>query len=126
MLNRRIYRYIYILYKGTSPVFLIIAAVLFLGLGISGIVFAAFNAQINYQGKLTDANSVAVADGNKCMKFRIMSAASAGTEYWAEEWDAATQQISTTSGMFSVLLGANNTALATMDFNQTALWLEVQ
>ncbi|MFH1232821.1 MAG: hypothetical protein V1651_03085, partial [Patescibacteria group bacterium] len=34
---------------------------------------AAFNEQINYQGKLTDASNVAVSDGNKCIKFRMMN-----------------------------------------------------
>ena len=86
---------------------------------------AAFNEQINYQGKITDASNVAVSNGNKCMKFRMMNAITAGTELWAEEWQSSTAYATTTSGLFSVLLGTHQ-SLSSVDFNQSSIYLETQ
>ncbi len=94
-------------------------------LGIISFSRAAFNPQINYQGKLTNASNVAVADGNKCMKFRLMDDPTAGTELWSEEWKAATSYVVSTSGLFSVMLGTNNSNISNVNFNQT-LYLDVQ
>jgi hypothetical protein len=94
-------------------------------LGAFGVVLAAFNEQINYQGKLTDSSNLAVADGEHCLKFRLMDAATDGNELWAEEWDTATSKITTTSGLFSVMLGTHQ-YLSSVNFNQTSLYLEVQ
>ena len=89
------------------------------------IVYAGFNQQINYQGKLTDTNGVAVSDDNHCAKFRLMDADSGGNELWVEEWDSATEYVSVSSGLFSVLLGSTE-SLSSVDFDQTSLYLEVQ
>lgn len=86
--------------------------------------FAAPNYQINYQGKLTDSTDQVVSDGNQCMQFRLMNAASSGTELWAEEWDGATSYATTTNGLFSVMLGTHQ-SLSTVDFNQV-IYLEAQ
>ncbi|MBU0646885.1 hypothetical protein KJ809_00475, partial [Patescibacteria group bacterium] len=86
---------------------------------------AAFNEQINYQGKLTDASNIAVSDGNKCIKFRMMNAPTAGTELWTEEWKGSTSYATTTSGQFSVLLGSHQT-LSSVNFNQSSIYLELQ
>ncbi|MBI2097622.1 MAG: hypothetical protein HYT46_01665 [Candidatus Vogelbacteria bacterium] len=74
---------------------------------------AAINPQINYQGKLTNASSVAVADGSYSIVFSLYTAASGGTAIWTE-----TQSVTVTSGLFSVMLGTT-TSLANVNFNQT-------
>ncbi|MDO9399524.1 MAG: hypothetical protein Q7T79_02475, partial [bacterium] len=86
---------------------------------------AAFNEQINYQGKITNNSNVAIADGGKCVKFRMMNAPTAGTELWTEEWKASTSYATTTSGLFSVLLGTHQ-SLSSVDFNQSSIYLELQ
>ncbi|MFH1233503.1 MAG: hypothetical protein V1649_02515, partial [Patescibacteria group bacterium] len=86
---------------------------------------ASFNEQINYQGKLTDSSNIAVSDGAKCLKFRLMTAETGGTELWTEVWATSTEQATTTSGLFSVMLG-KQTSLSSVDFNQTSLYLETQ
>ncbi len=78
---------------------------------------ALFNKQINYQGKLTDASNVAVANGNYNMEFKLYTVSSAGTAIWTETRTGASQ-VSVSSGLFSVLLGEVS-SLASVDFNQT-------
>ncbi len=93
-------------------------------LGVFGIAFASFNEQINYQGKLTESNDVAVDDDDYCMKFLIHTAATGDTSIWSEEWKESTSKVTTVSGLFSVMLGSQ----ATLDisFDQDPLYLEVQ
>tara|TARA_B100000508_G_scaffold122694_1_gene104949 strand:+ start:4023 stop:9425 length:5403 start_codon:yes stop_codon:yes gene_type:complete len=74
---------------------------------------AAFNEQINYQGKLADNLGVPVADSSYSMTFRLYTVASGGSHIWTE-----TQTVPVTSGLFSVMLGSS-TALTGVDFNQT-------
>lgn len=88
-------------------------------------VYAAFNKEINYQGKLTDSSGVAVPDGAYHMTFRLYTVPTGGTAIWEEDrstdlGDRATVQ----NGLFSVLLGSS-TPLTTVDFNQT-LYLGVE
>src|SRR6056297_1551134 len=73
----------------------------------------SFNQEINYQGKLTASTSVPVADGAYSMQFRLYTAASGGSNIWSE-----TQDVTVTSGLFSVMLGSS-TSLSGVDFNQT-------
>ncbi|MFH1683737.1 MAG: hypothetical protein ABIA67_02510 [Candidatus Margulisiibacteriota bacterium] len=84
------------------------AKILALFLAVAGVVcllafpsFAAFPQQINYQGKLTDASNVPVADGTLSIVFTIYDAASGGSSLWTE-----TQSVSTESGFFNVVLGS--------------------
>lgn len=78
---------------------------------------AAFNKQINYQGKLTNASGVAVTNGTYNMEFALYTVSTGGTAIWTEtRIDANRVQI--TSGLFSVLLGEVQT-LSGVDFNQT-------
>jgi len=103
----------------------LIIAITVILLGSFGIVQGAFNEQINYQGKLTNSSNVAVSDGNKCMRFSLYTVASGGSAIWTEEWTASTTyKVTTTSGLFSVLLGSN-TSLSSVNFNQSALYLQV-
>ncbi len=100
---------------------------------------AAFNPQINYQGKLTDTGNSAVADGNYNLAFKLCASDTcdaAGDPIWREAYclggTAATStcsggadgRVAITNALFSVLLGAKNNTLSNVDFNQT-LYLEV-
>ena len=78
---------------------------------------AAFNHQINYQGKLTNSSNVAVADGLYDMVFSLYAQQTGGTAIWTEN-DTSANQVKVTSGMFSVMLGST-TPLTGVDFNQT-------
>ncbi len=86
------------------------------------VVHAAFSPQINYQGKLTDTNNVAVPDGNYNMEFNLYATSSGGTALWTETC-TSTNAIPVTNGLFSHLLGSCN-PLTGVDFNQP-LWLGV-
>ncbi|MGB9598864.1 MAG: hypothetical protein ACPLZH_03420, partial [Minisyncoccales bacterium] len=86
---------------------------------------SSFNQQINYQGKLTASTSLAVSDGGKCLRFKIYDALTGGNELWSETWDSSTSYATTTSGLFSVMLGTFS-SLANVNFNQPSLYLEVQ
>lgn len=116
-------------------------AVVVLGLIFNNfsIVFAAFNQEINYQGKLTNTSDSAVSNGSYNMSFRLCTnstCTAVGDPIWTENLcyspDSGTtcdgtgtdQRISVSSGLFSVLLGSV-TSLSSINFNQT-LWLEVR
>src|SRR3989344_4033679 len=124
----------YKLFSKTVSIVLILATVLtspgFLpALGITifepDAVFAAFNDEINYQGKLTNASNVAVADGTYHMRFALYTVVSGGSAIWSEDRStAAGDRITVTNGLFSVMLGSS-TALTSIDFNQT-LYLGVE
>jgi len=86
---------------------------------------AAFNQQINYQGKLADTSHVPVPDGDYDMRFRLCSDSSCSTVLWTETWNSGTSQVTVTNGLFSVMLGTHQ-SLSSIDFNQTALYLGVK
>ncbi len=89
---------------------------------------AAFNGVINYQGKLTNASNVAVADGTYNMRFKLYDTLGSGnpptggTLLWTETRVNA-DKVQVTNGVFSVMLG-DVVSLAGFDFNQT-LFLSV-
>jgi len=78
------------------------------------------NLQINYQGKLTDADSLVVADGDYDMVLNLYTASSGGSAIWSM---ATSTNIS--SGQFSIMMGASDGstyalgALSSVNFNQT-------
>ncbi|MBU2415622.1 hypothetical protein KKH86_00115, partial [Patescibacteria group bacterium] len=74
---------------------------------------AAFNAQINYQGKLTDSNDQAVVDGNYNIIFKLYTVETGGVDVWTE-----TRSVSISNGLFSVMLGEVY-SLDSVDFNTT-------
>lgn len=88
--------------------------------------YADFNSQINYQGKLTDTDNLAVPDGNYIMKFRLYTTATSATttNIWEEIRLDSGDRITVTDGLFSVMLGSS-TPLSTVNFNQT-LYLGVE
>ncbi len=93
--------------------FLLLVSALTYGEATLELAQAAINEKINYQGKLTDASDVAVADGNYSIVFSLYTAPTGGTNIWTE-----TQSVAVTNGLFSVMLGTT-TSLSNVDFNQT-------
>ncbi|KKW23793.1 MAG: hypothetical protein UY68_C0019G0001, partial [Parcubacteria group bacterium GW2011_GWF2_52_12] len=83
--------------------------------------YAAPNTQINYQGKLTDSNSTAIADGTYTLRFRVYTAASGGTALFDE-----THSLTVSNGLFSALLGSAGSSTADVDWSQNALYLGVE
>ena len=73
---------------------------------------------MNYQGLLTDASGVPLADGNYNLTFRIYDVASGGSALWTEA-----QLVLVESGIFSVILGSS-TAL-NLDFD-VPYWMGIQ
>ncbi len=86
---------------------------------------AALNEQINYQGKLTNASNVAVANGTYNMRFWLLTSPSIATTsaVWTESL-TGTNRVQVTNGLFSVMLGSTS-PLTGVDFNQ-ALYLGVE
>ncbi|MFZ2252681.1 MAG: beta-propeller fold lactonase family protein [Minisyncoccia bacterium] len=86
---------------------------------------AAPNYQMNYQGKLTNASNVAVADGTYNMRFWLLTSPSIATTsaIWTESLTSA-NKVQVTNGLFSIMLGSTS-PLTGIDFNQT-LYLGVE
>ncbi len=96
------------------------ASALFVILGIyftAGLVWAAPNLQINYQGKLTNASNIAVADAGYQMEFSLYTSDVGGTAIWTET-RTGVNEVTVENGLFSVMLGSVN-PLTGVDFNQT-------
>jgi hypothetical protein len=95
--------------------------------------FAAINKQLNYQGKLQDADGITVPDGSYNIKFTIYDAASGGNILWtARESDGCgapfnptAKSISVTSGVFSTLLGETGDCALNLDFNSDTYYLGI-
>lgn len=96
--------------------FLPVAAIL---VAAFSLVNAATPTAINYQGRLTDAAGDPVADGSYSVVFTIYDAATVGDSKWTE-----TQPVTTTDGLFAVLLGTINPILDTV-FNGTTRYLGI-
>jgi hypothetical protein len=105
---------------------LIIGILLFGGIGGNwsiSTVHAAFNPEINYQGKLYDpSTSAPVADSDYNMTFRLYTVSNGGTAIWTESRTGG-NAVTVEEGLFSVLLGDIN-SLTSVDFDQV-LWLGV-
>ena len=84
---------------------------------------AAFNRQINYQGKLTNSSNVAVADGLYTVEFKLYTQATGGAAIWTET-NSGANRVQVTNGLFSVMMGST-TPFTGVDFNQT-LYLGVK
>ena len=72
-------------------------------------------AEINYQGRLTDAAG-APLNGTHTMRFQIWSAAVDGTQWW----DSGDLSVTVVKGLFNVALGVNP-----RNFNGGELWLRI-
>ncbi len=86
---------------------------------------SAPNYTMNYQGKLTNASGVAVADGTYNMRFWLLTTPTIATTsaIWTESL-TGTDKVQVTNGLFSVMLGSTS-PLSGIDFNQT-LYLGVE
>ena len=84
---------------------------------------AAINKKINYQGKLTNASNQSVPDDRWNMRFKLYTSPTGGTEIWTET-RTLDNRATTTSGLFSILLGSVD-SLDSVDFNRT-LYLSVE
>jgi hypothetical protein len=84
---------------------------------------AAFTKQINYQGKLTNSVGSAVANGAYDMEFKLYTASTGGSAIWTESRNGA-NQVTVTSGLFSIMLGSVS-SLEAVDFNQP-LYLSIK
>ena len=80
---------------------------------------------INYQGKLTDTDGLAVTDGTYNMRFFLYDAVGVATTsaVWTESLTGV-NQVQVTNGLFSIMLGST-TPLTSVDFNQP-LYLGVE
>ena len=101
----------------------VLFAPLLLSIFLGSATQAAFNPELNYQGKLTDTSGDAVSDGDYNFKFQLCTDSACASSVWSETRET-TNKVTVTSGIFSVLLG-DVTSIASVDFNQE-LWLEVQ
>ncbi len=72
-----------------------------------------------FQGRLTDANGVPVADGAKVVQFKIYDAPTGGTAVWNGE----VQKLTVNGGLVSTLLGSK-ADLSSVDFNEE-VYLEI-
>src|SRR4051794_36949573 len=63
--------------------------------------------KINFQGKLTDSSGSILPDGQYNIKFRIMDAATSGTNLFEEDYvrSGTDNRITITNGTFSVQFG---------------------
>jgi|GEM_PF-2660663 len=86
-------------------------------------VFAAagINKQINFQGKLVNADGTNVTDGSYTVVFTMYSVFSGGSSLWTES-----DTVTTTSGIFQVALGAVTTLPSSIDFNTDTLYLGIK
>ena len=64
------------------------------------------SAQMNYQGRLTDASGNALADGQYSLEFRVFTAATGGTELWGP-FNAT--NVDLLAGRFNTVIGATDT-----------------
>jgi hypothetical protein len=105
--------------------FSLVVALLLTVFSSTSFAVAQPNAQINYQGKLTDASGVAVADGTYNMRFWLLQSTSQATTsaVWTESLTGI-NQVQITNGLFSVMLGSTS-ALTSVDFSQS-LYLGVE
>lgn len=88
---------------------------------------AAINKQINYQGKLTDSDGVSVADGNYDIVFKIYDASSGGNTLWTGNYTAANgNPVTTSRGIFSVMLGSGTGNSLDLDFSSDTYYLGVK
>ncbi|MDE1941102.1 MAG: four helix bundle protein, partial [Patescibacteria group bacterium] len=97
------------------------AALSVIGFAASAARAASYNPEINYQGKLTNASNVAVADGSYNMEFKIYNTLTGATTsaLWTEDDLVSNGQgVKVTNGLFSVMLGSTTPFGNNIDWNQ--------
>ncbi len=96
--------------------FLVVCA----GLLVCELAGAAVPNLVNYQGRLTDGSGITVPDGNYSVMFSIYSVPDGGIAVWSE-----TQNVTTTNGIFAVLLGSVN-PFTSIAFSDTSRYLGIK
>lgn len=76
--------------------------VVLLAFGAFAVVVADVPQKINYQGRLTDTQGIAVADGPYLIKFKIYGSESGVDSLWSSGF----QSVTVTNGLFSHILGS--------------------
>lgn len=106
------------------------AAMLLVSVVASAPAQAAINAQINFQGKLTNPDGTNVTDGTYSIRFRIYNHATndAANTCSANSclWEETQGSVSVTSGIFGVSLGSSTALPGSVDFNVSGLYLGVK
>ncbi len=87
-------------------------AIPFVGFFEMPVAQAAFNPQINYQGRLTTPANIAVTNGDYDIVFKLYTVPTGGVAIWTES-----DTVQVTDGLFSIMLGST-TSLTSIDFNQ--------
>lgn len=98
-----------------------VSASFLLAAGLLATVPASHGAArlLPFQGRLTDANGVAVPDGARVVQFKIYDAPVGGLAVWNGE----VQKLTINAGLVSTILGTK-ASLSNVDFNQD-LYLEI-
>jgi len=123
----------------TLSIYIVLIILLILyGLGfLGGVKTASYAAagipkMVNYQGKLTNASNIPVADGSYNFIIRIYDSEADGSCLWAWKGTCGSPTavaVTTANGIFSVMLGdtgyASTNAL-TLDFNTDSYWMQVE
>ncbi|MBI3873172.1 MAG: hypothetical protein HY304_08875, partial [candidate division Zixibacteria bacterium] len=89
-------------------------------LGLSAPAGAGFPRLMNFQGRLDDSAGKPLPDANYDVTFRLFNVPTGGSALWSE-----TQPVTTTAGVFSVLLGAVD-SIPEYIYYQDSAFLEIQ
>jgi len=109
--------------KWRKNLIIILPTFLLCALAVFSSANAAFNEEINHQGKLFDNNDSAVEDGEYMMRFELFTGSTGGTAVWTEDRTTTPDLVTVRSGLFSVMLG-DVASLSAVDFNRT-LYLQI-
>lgn len=121
----------------------VLSRILFVGallLGVLGVgiitapsTYAATNQQMNFQGRLLNAQGAVVPDGYYNVQFKIYQDGTGtaannpgGTLKWTESWlNSSSQGVLVVNGYMSVQLGSINPFGTQVDWNSDTLWLSM-
>lgn len=83
---------------------------------------------INFQGRLTDNNGNALANGSYNVKFRIWNALTSGSNVWEEDrvYGASDNRVTVTNGLFNIQFGSLTTLSPSLFNSSSPLYLEVE
>jgi hypothetical protein len=87
------------------------------------------NHQINFQGKLVNANGTNVTNGTYNLEFKLWDAGSAGANLWTEDRignaGAPDNRVTVTNGVFQVNLGSITALPGSVNFNTDNIYLSI-
>ncbi len=104
-----------------AGVFGVLAGAVLTALPVPGANAAVgINKQINFQGKVSNANGTNVANGSYTFIFRLYNVSSAGSALWTE-----TKSLTVTDGVFQTNLGSVTSLPGSVDFNTDNIYLSM-